>query len=88
MARGIVVSLTEDGKLELPSEILSRFPPNIQFEVSVSEDKIILKKLSAPTVDLDDFFQRLEQQPADLDKLSLKEISELVKEVRRERRAR
>ncbi len=88
MIRGIVISLTEDGRLELPPEILSQLPPNVQFEVSVSENEIILKKLQIPTVDLDNFFQRLEQQPPAPDELSLEEISELVKEVRRKRRAR
>lgn len=56
----------------------------------MAENAIILKKLETPTetplVDLDRFFEHLDKMPPDPQKLSLEEISVLVKEVRQQKR--
>ncbi|MGD1703231.1 hypothetical protein [Dapis sp. BLCC M229] len=78
-----IVSITTDGKLELPPKIQRQIKPGDRYKVSIREDSIILEKVQPP-LDLNDWFRRIEELGLDPNQPSLQEISEMVKEVRRE----
>lgn len=84
MDTSITARVTVEGKLEIPPEVLAQLQPLAEYEVSVTADEIVFKRISRPTVDLDEFLQRLEELEPDPNQLSLQEISEIVKEVRQE----
>lgn len=84
MDTSITVRVTVEGKLEIPPEVLAQLQPLAEYEVSVTEDEIVFKKISRITLDLDEFLQRLEELEPDPNQPSLQEISEIVKEVRQE----
>ncbi|MBW4685271.1 MAG: hypothetical protein KME40_09270 [Komarekiella atlantica HA4396-MV6] len=84
MSTNIVAKVTAEGKLEIPSEVLVKLQPLTEYEVSVTEDEIVLKKITKPNVDLDEFLQGLENLEPDPNQPTLEEISEIVKDVRRE----
>jgi hypothetical protein len=70
----------------LTPEFAEKLQTGDRYEVSVAENAIILKKIETPLVDLDRFFEHLDKMPPDPQKLSLEEISDLVKEVRQHKR--
>ena len=78
-----IVSITADGKLELPLNIQRQIKPGDRYKVSMRENSIILEKIEQP-LDLNDWFRRIEELGPDPNQPSLQEISEMVKEVRRE----
>ncbi|MEH2135984.1 hypothetical protein [Nostoc sp.] len=41
----IIAKVTADGKLEIPPEVLAQLQPSTEYEVSITEDEIVLKKL-------------------------------------------
>lgn len=84
MDTNIIARVTAQGELEIPPEILTQLQPFTEYEVSVTADEIVFKKISTPTVDLDEFLQRLEKLEPDPNQPSLQEISDIVKEVRQE----
>ena len=84
MDANIIARVTAQGKLEIPPEILVQLQPFAEYEVSVTADEIVFKKIRKPTVDLDEFLQRLEKLEPDHNQPSLQEISDIVKEVRQE----
>ncbi|MDZ7968847.1 MAG: hypothetical protein RM368_28515 [Nostoc sp. DedSLP03] len=84
MSTNIVAKVTAEGKLEIPSEVLVKLQPLTEYEVSVTENEIVLKKITKPNVDLDEFLQGLEDLESDPNQLTLEEISEVVKDVRQE----
>jgi bifunctional DNA-binding transcriptional regulator/antitoxin component of YhaV-PrlF toxin-antitoxin module len=86
MNTNIVAKVTAEGKLEIPPEILIKLQPLTEYEVSVTETEIVFKKITQPNVDLDKFLQDLEDLPPEPNQPTLEEISEMVKEMRRERR--
>jgi hypothetical protein len=51
----------------------------------MTDTSIVLEKVSQPLT-VEEWFQRVEELGPDPDQLSLEEICEIVKEVRRERR--
>lgn len=79
-----IAKVTSEGKLEIPPEILQQLQPLTEYEISVTDREIILKKKSNITVDLDLFLQELDQLKPDPKQPSLEEINEIVKEVRQE----
>ncbi len=79
-----IVSITTDGKLELPAKIQRQIKPG-SYKVSMKEDSIILEKIQPP-LDLNNWFRRIEELGPYPNQPSLQEISEMVKEVRRERK--
>jgi bifunctional DNA-binding transcriptional regulator/antitoxin component of YhaV-PrlF toxin-antitoxin module len=84
----IRVKITAEGQLELPAEMQAKLIPGDEYMVSITEAEIVLKKIRKPTVNLDEFLQRLDELEPDPNQPSLEEISEIVKEVRRERRSK
>lgn len=84
MDTGAIVSVTDKRELNLPLEIQSQLQPGDEYRAIVTENSIVLKKVSKLTVDLDEFLQDLEELEPDPNQLTPQEISDLVKEVRRE----
>jgi len=79
-----IAKVTSEGKLEIPTEILQQLQPLTEYEISITDQEIILKKQSNVTVYLDLFLQELDQLEADPEQPTLEEISAIVKEVRQE----
>jgi bifunctional DNA-binding transcriptional regulator/antitoxin component of YhaV-PrlF toxin-antitoxin module len=79
-----IAKVTSEGKLEIPPEILQQLQPLTEYEISITDQEIILKKQSNVTVNLDLFLQELDQLEADPEQPTLEEISAIVKEVRQE----
>ncbi len=46
MNTNIVAKVTAEGKLEIPPEVLVRLQPCTEYEVLVTEDEIVFKKIS------------------------------------------
>ncbi|CAD5939313.1 hypothetical protein PCC9214_01814 [Planktothrix tepida] len=84
MTTKLIAKVTSEGKLEIPTEILQQLQPLTEYEISITDQEIILKKQSNVTVDLDSFLQELDQLEPDPEQPTLEEISAIVKEVRQE----
>ncbi|WP_254174457.1 hypothetical protein [Planktothrix pseudagardhii] len=84
MTTKLIAKVTSEGKLEIPTEILQQLQPLTEYEISITDQEIILKKQSNVTVDLDSFLQELDQLEPDPEQPTLEEISKIVKEVRQE----
>lgn len=84
MDTGAIASVTDERQLNLPPKIQSQLQPGDEYRVIVTENSIVLAKVSKPTVDLDEFLQSLEELEPDPNQLKPQEISDLVREVRRE----
>jgi|GEM_PF-782251 RecB family endonuclease NucS len=80
-----ILKVMEEGKLELPPKIQEKLKPNDEYIISVMENLIMFYKIALP-VTFDELFRRQEELATERDQPSLEEISEMVKEVRRERR--
>jgi bifunctional DNA-binding transcriptional regulator/antitoxin component of YhaV-PrlF toxin-antitoxin module len=83
----MIITIAENGQLNLPPEIQSQIQAGDEYEVYVREDSIFLKKLSKP-LNWSELSRRIEELGPDSEQPTLQEISEIVKEVRRERRAK
>lgn len=88
MNPNIIVRVNESRQILLTPEIAEELQIGDHYQVVFTSDSIILKKIEAPLVDLDQFFDNLEQMPPDPQELGLQEISNIVKEMRREKRAK
>ncbi len=80
------VRVTPDNQLPLPPQLRESLHPGDEYTVSVTEEAIVFKKVSS--VDLEEWFRRVESLGPDPNQPSLQEIADIVKEVRRERRDR
>ncbi len=83
MSTGIVVKVTAQGKLEIPPEVIAKLQPFTEYEVSLTEDEIVFKKIREPMT-LKELRRRVDELGPDPDQPTLEEISQIVKEVRRE----
>ncbi len=86
MDTDLIVKVTPEGQIELPSEIQAQLRPGDEYIVSVAQDSIVLKKIQKH-ITWADLSQRIEELGPDPNQPSLQEISEMLKEVRRERRS-
>jgi bifunctional DNA-binding transcriptional regulator/antitoxin component of YhaV-PrlF toxin-antitoxin module len=86
MDTDIIVKVTAEGQLELPPEIQRQIKPGDEYRISVTEDSIIFKKKKKPLT-WTELSRRIEELGTDPNQPTLQEISEMVKEVRRERRS-
>ncbi len=84
MDTDFVVKVTPLCQIELPSEIQAQLHPGDEYKVSVTEDSIVLKKIQQPLT-WAELSRRIEELGPDPNQPTLQEISEMVKEVRRER---
>jgi hypothetical protein len=87
MNTNIVAKVMAEGKLEIPSEVLVKLQPLTEYEVLVTEYEIVFKKISKQLT-WAELSERIETLRVDADEPTLQEISEMVKEMRRERRSK
>ncbi|MHC5726364.1 MAG: hypothetical protein ACYT04_76290 [Nostoc sp.] len=80
-----VIKVMPEGELELPDEIKAQLRPGDEYQVSLREDSIVLKKIQKE-LDIKEWFRRIEELGPDPNQPTLEEISKMVKEVRREKR--
>ena len=80
----LIARVNSEGKLEIPDEILQQLQPFTEYEISLTEESIILEKKINSTVNIDEFLQESENLKTDPEQPTLQEISEVVKEVREE----
>ncbi|MDZ8241655.1 MAG: hypothetical protein RMZ69_31720 [Nostoc sp. ChiQUE01a] len=79
-----IIRVTDEKQINLPAEIQSQLQPGDEYRVIIKENCIVLEKIIHPNIDLDDFLQRLDELEPDRNQPTLEEISEIVKDVRRE----
>ncbi|MBD1852310.1 hypothetical protein [Leptolyngbya sp. FACHB-711] len=82
MSKTIIISVTADQKLELPSEIQATLKPGDEYAVWQTEDTILIKKIQKPQ-GFSDLWQRIDDLGHDTEQPAVEEIAEIVKEVRR-----
>ncbi|ABA22759.1 conserved hypothetical protein [Trichormus variabilis ATCC 29413] len=87
MNTNIVAKVTAEGKLEIPPEVLAKLQPLTEYEVLVTEDEIVFKKMSNQLT-WTELSEKIATLGVDADEPTLQEISEMVKEMRRERRSK
>ncbi|MEG4968840.1 hypothetical protein QUB11_19670 [Microcoleus sp. B6-A1] len=79
----ITVTVNPDGKLEIPTEIEAQLKPGDRYAVTVAGDSIVFQKVAG--FDWEEWERRVEAASPDPDELTMEEICELVREVRREK---
>ncbi|MEG4032781.1 hypothetical protein QUA03_03000 [Microcoleus sp. S36b_A4] len=79
----ITVPVNLDGKLEIPAEIEAQLKPGDRYAVTVTGDSIVFQKVTG--FDWEEWERRIEAASPDPDELTMEEICELVREVRREK---
>ncbi len=80
----ILVKVTPEGQLKLSAEVQTKLHPGDEYLATITDEEIILKKISKPSVDLDNFLEKMDALEPDSNQPSLEEIHEIVKEVRQE----
>jgi bifunctional DNA-binding transcriptional regulator/antitoxin component of YhaV-PrlF toxin-antitoxin module len=84
MKSDITVCVSADGKLEVPAEIQTKLQPGDRYQVIVTGDKIVFEKVKAG-FDWEEWERRVEAANPNPDQLTMEEICEIVREVRREK---
>ena len=79
----LLTKVTPEGQLELPPEVREQLQPGDEYQILVTDNQIILNKVR-PQLTWDELSRRIEEQEPDPNQLSMEEICEIVKEVRRE----
>ena len=95
IAQNYLVSVSEEksGKLTFTTDIeeiqklQAELEASDRYEVSITNNEIIFKKISPNVLTWEELSQRIEASGEDPDQPSLQEISEIVKEVRKSRKA-
>ncbi len=84
MKANITVIVSSEGKLEIPPEIEAQLNPGDRYSVIVTADRIVFQKVVG--FDWEEWERRVEAANPDPDELTIEEICEIVREVRREKR--
>jgi hypothetical protein len=84
MKSDITVCVSADGKLEVPAEIQTKLQPGDRYQVIVTGDKIVFEKVKA-SFDWEELRRRRDSLPPDPNPMTMEEICEIVREVRREK---
>jgi poly-D-alanine transfer protein DltD len=95
IAQNYLVSVSEEksGKLTFTTDIeeiqklQAELEASDRYEVSVTNNEIIFKKISPNVLTWEELSQRIDASGEDPDQPSLQEISEIVKDVRKSRKA-
>ncbi|MEB3191118.1 MAG: hypothetical protein VKL42_12320 [Snowella sp.] len=82
----MIVTIGKNGILELPMELQQQLHEGDKYQISMTDTAIVLEKVTQPLT-WEDLSKRIEALGPDPEQPTLEEISEMVKEVRRERRA-
>ena len=80
-------SLTFTTDIEEIQKLQAELDASDRYEVSVTNNEIVFKKISPNVLTWEELSQRVEAAGEDPEQPSLQEISEIVKEVRKSRRA-
>ncbi|NJM63171.1 MAG: hypothetical protein HC849_28155 [Oscillatoriales cyanobacterium RU_3_3] len=80
----MTVPVNSDGKLEIPAEIESQLQPGDRYTVTVTADSIVFQKIKAG-FDWEELRRRRDSLPPDPNPMTMEEICEIVREVRREK---
>ncbi len=83
MRRVTIVSITKNRQLELPPEIQAKLNPGDEYMIWETGDSILFKKLQKP-LQFSELRRRVEALGPDPAQPTLEEISEMVREVRRQ----
>lgn len=78
-----MLQVQAQGKLEIPPEVIGKLQPFTEYKVPLTEDEIMFKKIREPMT-LKELRRRVNELGTDPDQPTLEEISQIVKEVRRE----
>lgn len=73
--------ISDDGKIQLPAEVMKRFPPKEKFVVAVERNIIILNAIQQPK--LSAIAERVKEEP-----IPMEEIVEEVHQYRQERKSK
>jgi bifunctional DNA-binding transcriptional regulator/antitoxin component of YhaV-PrlF toxin-antitoxin module len=84
MKSDITVCVSADRQLEIPAEIQTKLQPGDRYQVIVTEDKIVFEKVKAG-FDWEELRRRRDSLPPDPNPMTIEEICEIVREVRREK---
>ena len=82
----ITVAVSPDGKLEIPAEIESQLKSGDKYTVTVTEDSMVFQKVTTG-FDWEEWRRRIDSLPPDPNPMTIEEICELVREVRREKQS-
>ena len=80
-------SLTFTTDIEEIQKLQAEFESSDRYEVSVTQNEIVFKKISPNVLTWEDLSQRIEATGEDPEQPSLQEINEIVRDVRKSRRA-
>ena len=80
-------NLTFTTDIEEVQELQAELETSDRYEVSLTNNEIVFKKISSNVLTWQELSQRVESVGEDPEQPSLQEISEIVKEVRKSRRA-
>jgi hypothetical protein len=80
----ILVKVTAESQLKLSTEVQAQLHPGDEYLATITDEEIVLKKISKPSVNLDEFLEKMDALEPDYNQPSLEEIHEIVKEVRQE----
>jgi bifunctional DNA-binding transcriptional regulator/antitoxin component of YhaV-PrlF toxin-antitoxin module len=85
MKSDVTVRVSSEGKLEIPPEIETQLNPGDRYTVIVTGDSIVFQKIKSG-FDWEELRRRRESLPPDPNPMTMEEICEIVREVRREKR--
>ncbi|MEG4640619.1 hypothetical protein QUB23_29350 [Microcoleus sp. Aus8_D4] len=82
----ITVAVNSEGKLEIPAEIESQLKPGDKYTLTVTEDSMVFQKVKTG-FDWEEWRRRIDSLPPDPNPMTIEEICEVVREVRREKQS-
>ena len=81
MKREIIVDITPDRQLKIPTEIQRQLTPGDRYTVTMTENRLLFEKVKKG-FDWDEWERRVETANPDPNQLTTEEICEIVREVR------
>ncbi|NEP78224.1 MAG: hypothetical protein F6K17_14495 [Okeania sp. SIO3C4] len=81
MKREIIVNVTPDRQLKIPTEIQSQLTPGDRYTITMTEDSLVFQKIKKG-FDWDEWERQVEAANPDPNQLTTEEICEIVQEVR------
>jgi bifunctional DNA-binding transcriptional regulator/antitoxin component of YhaV-PrlF toxin-antitoxin module len=83
MQTTITVTITPEGNLVLPPEIREKVQAGEQYLATVTENSIILEKVKTNKLTWDELRKRREKLGDEREEMTVEEICEIVREVRK-----
>jgi uncharacterized protein with HEPN domain len=82
METTITITLSDEGKLQLPPEMRQIFADGEQYSVITKDDRIIFQKV--PKLTWDELRKKREELVLESEEMTTEEICKIVREVRKE----